>query len=174
MPPGEPQPRLDLGDLGAAHRHPVRRRTVEVDHGPIAFLADEGHMRNRHDVAAVHPDEKSGIELGFGLRDRPRAHPLPGAVMYPGIMCVGPDAPDVGGIDKMGSVGALDRKPGCGGGAGRLAGAAGAARRTAAGTVRGRVRTMPPAPWRRLLRRDRSRPLAPPPPAGADPAPATA
>src|SRR2546429_5491324 len=50
------------------------------------------------------------IELRFGFRDRPWAHPLAGAVMDPGIVCVGPDAPDIGGIDEMGAVRALDRK----------------------------------------------------------------
>src|SRR5713226_6723058 len=54
-------------------------------------------MGDRHNMAAVHPDEQAGIELGFGFRNRPRAHPLPSAVMDPGIMGVGADAPDIGG-----------------------------------------------------------------------------
>src|SRR3954467_5117915 len=80
VPLRQPQPRLDFGDLGPAHRHPVRGRAVEFDDGALALLADESHMRHRHDVAAVHPHEQAGVELRLGLRDRPRAHPLPGAV----------------------------------------------------------------------------------------------
>src|SRR6266550_716448 len=119
--PGETKPRLDLGDLGAAHWHAMRRWAIEFDHGAVTLLANEGDMRDRHDMAAVHPDEQSGIELRFGFRDRPWAHPLAGAVMDPGIVCVGPDAPDIGGIDEMGAVRALDRKPGRRRRAGRLA-----------------------------------------------------
>ena len=124
MPPGEAKPGLDLGDLGAAHRHAMRRRAVEFDDRAIAFLANQGDVRHCHDVAAVHPDEQAGVELGFGLRDRPRAHPLPGAVMHLCIVGVGPDAPDIGAIDEMGAVGAFDRQPWRGRGAGRLADAA--------------------------------------------------
>src|ERR1700733_4921489 len=99
---------FDLSDLGAAHRHAVRRRAVELDHGAIALLADEADMRDRHDMAAVHPDEQAGIELRFGLRDRPWTHPLAGAVMHPGVMRVGPHAAHIGGVNEMGAVGALD------------------------------------------------------------------
>ncbi len=102
----------------------MRRRAIKLDHRAVAFLAHEADMRDRHDMAAVHPDEQAGIELRFGLRDRPRAHPLAGAVMDPGVMGVGPDAAHVGGIDEMGAVGALDRKPRRGCGARRLAEAA--------------------------------------------------
>ena len=77
----ETQAGLHFGNLGAADRHAVRRRAVELDHGAIALLADEGDVWDRDDVAAVHPDKQAGIELGLGLRDRPRAHPLAGAVM---------------------------------------------------------------------------------------------
>jgi len=49
----------------------MRRRAVELDDRAVALLADEGHVRDRHDVAAVHPDEQAGIELGLGFRDRP-------------------------------------------------------------------------------------------------------
>src|SRR3982750_1055331 len=97
----ETKPGFDLGDLGAAYGHPVRRRAVEFHDRAVAFLADKRDVRHRHDVAAVHPDEQTGIELGFSLRDRPRAHPLPGAVVDLGVMGIGPDAPDVGGIDEM-------------------------------------------------------------------------
>src|SRR5260370_14436536 len=90
--PCEPKARLDLGDLGAAHRHAMGRWAIEFDHGAVAFLANQGDMRDRHDMAAVHPHEQAGIELRLGLRDRPRAHPLAGAVMDPGGMRVGPDA----------------------------------------------------------------------------------
>src|SRR6476661_1402757 len=31
--PCEPEPRLDLGDLGAAHGNAMRRRAIEFDHG---------------------------------------------------------------------------------------------------------------------------------------------
>src|ERR1700722_12314659 len=110
--PVEPEPRLDLGDLGTADGHPVRRGAVEFDHGAVAFLAHESDMRHRHDVAAVDANEQAGIELRFGFRNRPRAHPLAGAVMDPRVMGIGPDAPDIGGIDEMRAVGALDRKPG--------------------------------------------------------------
>src|SRR6478609_1514035 len=112
----EPKPGLDLGDLGAAHRDPMRRRAIKLDDGAVTLLADKGDMRDGHDVAAVHPDKQARVELGLGLRDRPGAHPLPGAVMDPGIMGVGPDASDIGGIDEMGAVGAFDRQPrrGCG------------------------------------------------------------
>ena len=89
--PRKPKPRLDLGDLGAAHGNPVRGRAIEFDHGAVALLTDEAHVRNRHDVAAMHPDEQARIELRFGLRDRPRAHPLADAVMHPCIVGIGPD-----------------------------------------------------------------------------------
>src|SRR6266550_852001 len=119
--PGETKPRLDLGDLGAAHWHAMRRWAIEFDHGAVTLLANEGDMRDRDDMAAVHPDEQAGIELRFGFRDRPWAHPLAGAVMDPGIMRVGPHAPDISRIDEVRAVGALDRKPGRGSCAGRLA-----------------------------------------------------
>src|SRR5258708_7879672 len=124
VPPGKSQPRLDLGDLGAADGHAMRRWAVELDHRAVAFLAHEGDMRHGHDMAAVHPDKQAGIELRFGLRDRPWAHPLAGAVMDPGIMRVSPDAPDIGRVDEVGTVGALDRKPRCARRAGPLTDAA--------------------------------------------------
>src|SRR5882672_11960681 len=111
MPPDEAEPSLDLGDLGPAHRHAMRRRTVEFDDRAIAFLANERDVRHCHDVAAVYPDEQTGVELSFGLRNRPWAHPFPGAVMHLCIVSVGPDAPDVGAVDEMGAVGAFDRQP---------------------------------------------------------------
>src|ERR1700761_484039 len=92
VPPGQAQPRLDLGDAGPTHGNPVRRRSVEFDHRAVALLAHEGDMRDRHDMAAMHPEKQPGIELGLGLRDRPRTHPLAGAVMHLGIMCVSADA----------------------------------------------------------------------------------
>ena len=55
--------------------------------------------------------EQAGIELGFGFRYRPWAHPFPGTVMHLGIVSVGPDAPDVGAVDEVGSVGAFDGQP---------------------------------------------------------------
>src|SRR3954463_10097505 len=122
--PRETKPCLDLGDLGAAHGYPVRRRAVEFHDRAVAFLADERDVRHRHDVAAVHPDEQSGVELGFAFRYRPRAHPLPGSVMHLCIVSVGPDAPDVGAVNEMRAVGAFDRLRGGGGGGGRLADAA--------------------------------------------------
>src|ERR1700674_5282954 len=79
VPPREPEPCLDLGDLGATHGNPVRGGAIELDHGAVALLADEADMRDRHDVAAMDPDEQAGIELRFGLRDRPWTHPLAGA-----------------------------------------------------------------------------------------------
>src|SRR5260221_6247667 len=115
---GKTKPGLDLGDLGAAHRHTVRRWAIELDDRAVTLLADEADMGDRHNMAAMHPDEQAWIELGFSLRNRPRAHPLPGAVMDPGVVGVGPDAPDIGGIDEVRAVGALDRKPGRGRGAG--------------------------------------------------------
>src|SRR5436190_9669703 len=122
--PGETKPRLDLGDLGAAHGHAMRRRAIELDHRAVTFLANEGDMRDRHDMAAVHPDEQAGIELRFRFRDRPWAHPLAGAVMNPGIMRVGPHAPHIRAVDEMRAVGTLDRKPRRWRRAGRLAEAA--------------------------------------------------
>src|SRR6266478_8315474 len=83
----EPEARLDLGDLGAAHGHAMGRWAIEFDHRAVSFLADEGDMRDRHDMAAMHPDEQAGIELRFGFRNRPWTHPLAGAVMDPGIVC---------------------------------------------------------------------------------------
>src|SRR5258708_6076339 len=108
---GEPEARLDLGYLGAAHGHAMWRWAVEFDHGAVTFLANESDMRDRHDMAAVDANEQAGIELRFGLRDRPWAHPLAGAVMDLGIMRVGPHAPHIGRIDKMRAIGTLDRKP---------------------------------------------------------------
>src|SRR6516164_9923167 len=75
-PGHEPEPGLDLGDLGAAYGDKVRRRAVELDDCTIPFLADAGHMGDPDDMAAVHAQEKRRIELGFGFRDRPGAHPL--------------------------------------------------------------------------------------------------
>src|SRR4030081_2693572 len=110
--PCETEPGLDLGDLGAAHGNAMRRRAIEFDHGAVTFLANEGDMGNSHDMAAVYPDEQAGIELRLGLRDRPRAHPLAGAVVDPGIMGISPDAAHISRIDEMRAIGALDRKPG--------------------------------------------------------------
>src|SRR6266705_876893 len=101
VPARQSEPGLDLGDLGTADGNAMRRRAVEFDDRAVALLADEGHVRDRHDVAAVHPDEQAGIELGFGLRNRPRAHPLAGAVMHPGIMCIRADAAHLGGVDEV-------------------------------------------------------------------------
>src|SRR5258705_13852098 len=92
--PGETKPRLDLGDLGAAHWHAMRRWAIEFDHGAVTLLANEGDMRDRHDMAAVHPDEQSGIELRFGFRDRPWAHPLAVAVIDTGIVGFGAETLD--------------------------------------------------------------------------------
>src|SRR6476660_9952171 len=89
------------------------RWAIEFDHGAVTFLANEGDMGDRHDMAAVHPDEQAGIELRFGFRDRPRAHPLAGAVMDARIMRIRPDAPHIRAIDEMGAVRTLDRQPGC-------------------------------------------------------------
>src|SRR5712671_6114190 len=44
--PGEPEARLDLGDLGAAHGNAMRRRAIELDHRAVTFLAHEGDMRD--------------------------------------------------------------------------------------------------------------------------------
>src|ERR1051325_3697837 len=52
VPPDEAQPGFDLGNLGPAHRHAMRRRTVEFDDRAIAFLANQGDVRHCHDVAA--------------------------------------------------------------------------------------------------------------------------
>src|SRR5882757_2370354 len=120
----EAEPGLDLGDLGAAYRDPMRGRAIEFDDRAVTLLAHEGHMRDGHDVAAVHPDEQAWVELGLSLRDRPWAHPLSGAVMDPGVMGVGPHASDIGGVDKVGTVGAFDRQPRRRRCAGRLADAA--------------------------------------------------
>src|SRR6266487_1883031 len=116
MPPDEAEPGFDLGNLGPAHRHAMRRRAVKLDDRAIAFLANQGDVRHRHDMAAVHPDKQTWIELSLGLRDRPRAHPLPRAVVDLGIVGVGADTPDIRGVDEVGAVGTLDRQPwrGCG------------------------------------------------------------
>ena len=111
MPPHQPEPGLDLGDLGAADGNTVRGWPVELDHRAVALLADKGHMGNCHDMAAVHPDEQAGIKLSLGLRDRPRAHPLADPVMHPGVMRIGADAADFRRIDEMRAVGTLDRQP---------------------------------------------------------------
>src|SRR6267142_1835066 len=55
MTPCETKPRLDLGDLGAAHGNAMRRRTIEFDHRAVTLLANEADMRDRHDMTAVHP-----------------------------------------------------------------------------------------------------------------------
>src|SRR6266478_8989796 len=102
----------------------MRRRAIEFDHRAVTFLADQGDMRDSHDMAAVHPYEQARIELRLGFRDRPRAHPLAGAVMNPGIMGVSPHAPHIRAVDEMSAVRALDRKPGGRRGAGRLTEAA--------------------------------------------------
>ena len=148
-----PKPRLDLGDLGAAHGNAMRRRAVEFDHRAVPLLAHESDVRDRHDMAAVHPDEQAGIELRFGLRDRPRAHPLAGAVMHPGIMGVGPDAAHIGGIDEMRAVGALDRKPG----RRRRRAAAGRGRRAAPTSAAGSSAAAPASGGRRGEGRFRDR-----------------
>src|SRR6478672_10286920 len=49
--PGQTEPGFDLGDLGAADGHAVRRRAVEFDDSAVALLPDEGDMRDRDDVA---------------------------------------------------------------------------------------------------------------------------
>src|ERR1700743_983844 len=105
VPSGESQPRLDLGDLRAAYRHPMRRWAVAVDHRATALLTDESDRRHRHEVAAMDANEQAGIELGLGFRDRPRAHPLAGAVMHLGVMGVGADAAGPRAVDEMGAGG---------------------------------------------------------------------
>src|SRR5512143_2622304 len=107
--PDETEARFDLSDLGAAHGNAMRRWAVELDHRTVTLLADEADMRDRHDMAAVHADEQAEIELRFGLRNRPRAHPLAGAVMNSRIMGIGAHAPDIRRIDEMGAIGAFDR-----------------------------------------------------------------
>jgi len=119
--PGKTKPGLELGNLGATDRDPMRRRAIELDHRAVPFLAHEADMRDRYDMAAVHPDEQAGIELCLGLRNRPWAHALAGAVMDPGIMSIGPDAAHVSRIDEVCTVGALDRQPNHRRGARRLA-----------------------------------------------------
>ena len=47
--------------LAQAHGNAMRRRSIEFDHRAVAFLADEGDMGDRHDVAAMHPDEQAGV-----------------------------------------------------------------------------------------------------------------
>src|SRR5260221_11367059 len=47
--PREAQSRLHFGDLGAADRHPGRRRAAECDDGAVPLLADEGDVRDRAD-----------------------------------------------------------------------------------------------------------------------------
>ena len=89
----------------------MRRRAVEFDDRAVSFLADKGHMRERNDMAAVHTEEQAGVEMRLGFRDRPRTHPLTDTVMDLGIMCIGPDAADLGGVNKMRAVSALDRQP---------------------------------------------------------------
>src|SRR5260370_35395806 len=91
--PVEPEPRLELGDLGAAHGHAMRRRPVELDHRAVTFLADEGDMGDRDDMAAAHPDEQAGTAPRFRLPDRPWAQPLAGAALNPRTDRVGPHAP---------------------------------------------------------------------------------
>src|SRR5258708_16450291 len=91
--PGEPEARPDFGDLGAAHGHAMRRWAIEFDDGAVTFLANEGDMRDRHDMAAVHPHEQPGIELRLGLRDRPPPHPLAGPLTDPAILPVPPPPP---------------------------------------------------------------------------------
>ena len=71
MPSRQTEPGLDLGDLGAAHRHTMRSGAVELDHRAIPLLAHQADMRDRHDVTTVDADELAGVELGFDLRDRP-------------------------------------------------------------------------------------------------------
>src|ERR1700722_9869153 len=142
--PGESEPRLDLGDLGATHGNAMRGRAVKFDHRSIALLANEADMRDRHNMAAMDPDEQAGIKLGFGLRDRPWAHSLAGAVMNPGVMGVGPDAAHIGCIDKMRAVGDLDRQTRDRRGAWRLA----------QPTERSRNRPLPPGTGRAQFRRE--------------------
>src|SRR6516225_3767999 len=105
--PDQAEPRLDLGDLGPAHRDAVRRRPIELNHGAVTLLAYEGDIGDGHDVAAVDAHEQAGVELRFRFRDRPRAHAFPGAVMDPGVVRIGAYAAHLGGIDEMGAVGAL-------------------------------------------------------------------
>src|SRR4029450_14131486 len=68
-------------------------------------------MRDGDDMAAVHTDEQAGIGLGLGLGNRPRTHPLAGAIVDLGIVGVGPDASDISRVDEMGAVGPLYRQP---------------------------------------------------------------
>ena len=109
MPPDEAKPGFDLGNLGPAHRHTMRRRAVELDDRAITFLANQGDVRHCHDMAAVHPDEQTWVELRLGLGDRPRAHPLPRAVVDLGVVGVSADTSDIRGVDEVGAVGTLDR-----------------------------------------------------------------
>src|SRR5260370_1409785 len=83
-----------LGKAGPVHWRPMRDRAVDADNGAVAFLADEDHMRERHDVAAMDPKEERGIELRLGFRNRPGGHAFAGAVVDLRVMRVGPDAPD--------------------------------------------------------------------------------
>src|SRR5258707_15721639 len=112
MAPGEPKPCRHLGDLGAAHGNAVRRWAIEFDDRAIALLAHEADMGDRHDMAAMHPNEQTGIKLRLGFRDPPRAHPLAGSIMDPRIMGVGPDAAHAGGTDEERAGRALPGKPG--------------------------------------------------------------
>src|SRR3954451_25416470 len=107
--PCETKPDFDLGDLGPANGYPVRRRAVEFHDRAVAFLADERDVRHRHDVAAVHPDEQSGVELGLGFRYRPRAHPLTGPVMHLCIVSVGQVEREVGAVNEMPAFGTFGR-----------------------------------------------------------------
>jgi hypothetical protein len=120
-PVGEPESGLYFSDLGAADRNPMRRWAIQFNDRAVAFLADQAHMRKCHDMAAVHPKKQAGVEMRLGFRDRPRAHPLPDPVMDLGIMCVGPDAAYLGGVDKMCAVSTFDRQSGCRCGLRRLA-----------------------------------------------------
>src|SRR6202521_3122214 len=54
---GQTKPRRDLGDLGAAQGHAMRRRAIELDDRAVTLLADEADMGNRHNMAAMHSDE---------------------------------------------------------------------------------------------------------------------
>src|SRR3954453_16147546 len=108
---GEAEPSFDLGDLGAADWNAMRRGAVELDHRAVALLANKSDMGDRDDVAAMDAHEQVWIELSFGFRDRPRRHPLPGAVMHPGQMGIRPDAAHLRDVDEVDAVGALDRNP---------------------------------------------------------------
>src|SRR6201988_3820057 len=74
----EPKAGLHLGNFGSADGYAMWFGPVELNDHALALLADEGHMRDRDDVASMNANEQFGVELGLGLRDRPWAHPFAG------------------------------------------------------------------------------------------------